>query len=121
MKTLLPLLLLLCGSALTLRAQTTIASTTTLPSVELREVSADWDFFEDLENRAVYIDFRDVNQNLREIVVLNNAREVVFREDIHALPVDSIYELNYGEFLAGVYTVELRSYTSVMRREMEVE
>ena len=121
MKTLLPLLLLLCGTVLTVQAQTTFAAKGIAPTVELREVSSDWTFYEDLENQSVYIDFRDVNQNLREIVVLNDAQEVVFREDIHALPVDSIYELNYGEFLAGVYTVELRSYTSVMRREMEVE
>ena len=84
-------------------------------------VETEWDFYSDEENEAIYIDFRDINQNLREIVVLNEDQEVVFREDVQALPVDSIYELNYAEYLAGVYTIELRSYTRVLRQDLHVE
>lgn len=119
MKFLLPLLLF----PIFLSAQTSVSTAPDLDfeMLELREVVGDWDIFTDEENKSYYIDFQDVDHNLREVVVLNDRQETVYRMNVADLPTNSIYEISYRDFPSGNYTVELRSITRVMRRDVEVE
>lgn len=119
MKFLLPILLF----PIFLSAQTSVSTTPDLnfDPIELREVSGDWEIFVDDENKSYYIDFQDVDHNLDEVVVLNTEEEIVYRMNVADLPTNSIYEISYRDFPSGVYTVELRSLTRVMRREVEVD
>lgn len=81
----------------------------------------DWGIFEDEENELLYIDFETLNVNLSDISVKDQAGEVVFKEDVFELPVNTIYELDLSSYADGVYEIELRSFTGVIRRRIEVE
>ena len=81
----------------------------------------DWSFFEDAQNHLFYIDFEKVNVNLRQIQVLNSSNEVVFSEEVIDLPVNTIYELDLHQLIAGNYTIELQSYTGAMRKHIKLQ
>ena len=83
--------------------------------------SEDWSFFKDEDNQLYYIDFETINVNLSEIVVKNEQDEVVARENVADLPVNSIYELDCSEYPKGKYTIELRSYTEILKKTISVK
>lgn len=94
-----------------------IASTSTFtPSSD-----DNWSFFHDEETSTYFIDFQTINLNLSEIVVKNKIGEIVVREDVVDLPVNSIFELDCSQFPSGTYTVELRSYTKSLSKKIDVK
>ena len=103
----------------TLFAQTS-ASTTDTPSVITISVTEDT-FFEDESNQVIYIDFETVQVNLSDLKVKNANGEIVMKEELSSLPVNTIYELDYSQFEPGDYEIELRSYTGVMTKTVAVK
>lgn len=86
------------------------------------EISKDFSFFGDEENNVVFVDFENLSVNLSEIVVLNKETgNVVLREDVADLPVNTIFEIDLAKFKKGNYEVELRSYTGVMKKSLTVK
>ena len=47
--------------------------------------------------------------------------EVVLKDKLHDLPVNTIYEIDTTDYSSGKYQIELRSYTGVIRKEIEVK
>lgn len=78
-------------------------------------------FFVDADNETYFIDFENLKVNLSELVVKDNNGAVVFKDDVFDLPVNTIYEIDYSEYTAGDYEVELRSFTGVMRKRISVK
>ncbi|MFK7932351.1 MAG: hypothetical protein AB8G22_02505 [Saprospiraceae bacterium] len=78
-------------------------------------------FFVDADNETYFIDFESLSVNLSELVVKDEAGSVVFKDDVFDLPVNTIYEIDYSEYIAGDYEVELRSFTGVMRKKISVK
>lgn len=78
-------------------------------------------FFVDTDNETYFIDFESLNVNLSELVVKDEGGAVVFKDDVFDLPVNTIYEIDYSEYSAGNYEVELRSFTGVMRKKISVK
>ena len=103
--------------------QTSVAANdTNFLNTSIENNSTDnWSFFLDEESKPYYIDFETINVNLSEIVVFDNDGEIVKREDVSDLPVNSIYELDCSTYPKGKYTVELRSYTEILKREISVK
>jgi hypothetical protein len=97
-------------------ANLTSSTTTLTPSSD-----DNWSFFHDEENHTYFIDFETINLNLSEIIVMNKVGEVVVKEDVIDLPVNSIYELDCSTFPKGEYTVELRSYTKFLSKKIAVK
>ena len=77
--------------------------------------------FKDASSKKSYIDFEAIGVNLESIRVTAPNGEVMWSDDVSTLPVDVIYELNYRDYPAGTYTLEIRSYTGKLTRELLVE
>lgn len=90
------------------------------PVLALEEEEENWSFFLDERAQTYYIDFEAIKVTLSEIIVKNDTGEVIFKDEVAGLPVDTIYELDYSRFGSGVYEVELHSYTKVLRRKITV-
>lgn len=99
------------------------AQTSSLSSVDYSHQiinSEDWSFFSDNETRVLFIDFEKIKVNLSDITVKNTTGEVVFKEDVWQLPVNTIFEIDYSSFRPGKYQIEIRSFTGMIRREFSV-
>ena len=79
-----------------------------------------WAFYADEENKVYYIDFESLSINLSDISVRSKDGEVIFREDVFELPVNTIYEIDFNQFGPGQYDIELRSFTGVIRRSVSI-
>ena len=110
-------------TSISLFSQTTAkgAAAPDVASLSVETLGADWSFYADDDNRTYYIDFEKINVNLSDIVVKNKRGEIVFKEDVLDLPVNAIYELNFDELGTGEYLVELRSFTKILRKEVEIK
>jgi hypothetical protein len=85
------------------------------------EADDDWSIYTDNDNDILYVDFAKLSFNLNDITIRNKAGEILFRDQLWDLPVDTIYELDLATFGKGAYSVELRSFTDSFTREVEVE
>lgn len=111
-------------SSLSLFSQTTAKGASAPESDYLSVVSldnADWSFYADEDNRTFYVDFEKINVNLSDVVIKNHEGEIVFKDDVMELPVNAIYELNFDEYGKGEYTVELRSFTKIIRKDISIK
>ena len=89
---------------------------------ELKEIKDEnWSLYADEENRIYYIDFEKLTFNLSDIIVKNDDGEVIFKEDVFDLPVNTIYELDYADFKSGEYQLELRSFTGIIRKTISIK
>ncbi|MCI4647602.1 hypothetical protein, partial [Phaeodactylibacter sp.] len=79
-----------------------------------------WSLYSDEENNLYYVDFATLSVNLNDIVVTRDDGEVVLREQVLDLPVDTIYEIDFNQYGEGNYTIELRSFTDVIRRKVSI-
>lgn len=97
---------------------TTPSSPVAVNQLVAKGIQADnnWSFYSDEESEFCYIDFESINVNLNEIVVKDKKGQIVFKEAVNGLPVDSIYELDCSQFPIGVYFIELHSYTGILTK-----
>jgi hypothetical protein len=90
---------------------------TTNPATDKSE----WSLFTDKENSMVYIDFEQININLNGLVVKDKEGKVVFKDDaLWQLPVNTIYEIDFSKFPKGAYSVELKSFTATLRKDIAI-
>jgi len=111
-------------TSVTLFSQTTSknvssAELTSVPALSV-DKAIEGSIFSDDENQTYFIDFEKINVNLSEIAVTNKRGEVIFKDEVYDLPVNSIYELDTSEFGSGDYVVELRTYTGVIKKDISV-
>jgi len=89
---------------------------------KLLNFSADnWSFFHDTEHNTYFIDFETVDVNLSDLKVINSNEEVVIKENLQNLPVNTIYELSLEGYPIGSYRVEIRTFTSLITKSVEVK
>ncbi len=110
------LLFSLAGGAL---AQTSAHTDDSAPLLK-ELINDDWSFFVDHENNVYYIDFELIKENLKEIIITDPTGKIVYRDELWDLPVNAIYEIDFGKIGSGHYTVELHSYTRIWRKDVEV-
>lgn len=114
------------GSLSSLAAQTASIQETILPETAtgssslLNMDTEHWSLYADEENNLYYVDFATLSVNLNDIVVTRDDGEVVLREQVLDLPVDTIYEIDFNQYGEGNYTIELRSFTDVIRRKVSI-
>ncbi|MCI5083412.1 MAG: DUF3244 domain-containing protein [Saprospiraceae bacterium] len=113
----------LCLAGTALQAQSLAAKGgEALENSNLKEIPADnWDIFADDENKIYYVDFESLNITLSDIVVKSESGSVVLKDDVFDLPVDTIYEIDLSDAKKGTYKIELRSFTSIIRKTIEVK
>ena len=107
-----------------LQAQT--ASNEFLPADNITEIEnvtiseSDWTFYMDAENKTYFIDFETISVNLNDVKVYNEKGDVVKEDKLWDLPVNTIYELDFQDFEPGEYTIELRTYTGKITKEVMI-
>jgi hypothetical protein len=119
MKCFLFLALIVFAAVSTSFAQTSVSTDNNYNLLELN--NENWSFFSDENSDVMYIDFAKLTFNLSDIVVLDENGEVLFKDDVLDLPVDSIYELDLSDYKSGKYDVELRSFTGNVTKEITVK
>ncbi|HMQ64315.1 MAG TPA: hypothetical protein PKE06_26770 [Flavilitoribacter sp.] len=90
---------------------------TDLPEIQ----QDDWTIYADETNRVYYIDFESLRVNISDVILKNAAGDVVFKEKVFDLPVNTIYELDLSKYRAGKYEIELRSFTGLIRKSVELK
>ncbi len=107
----------------TLQAQSTAnLSNNNLLDNNLIEMTDDnWSFYVDEENQLYFIDFEKITVNLSNVVVRNDQGEVIVNDDVLDLPVNTIYEIDFSQYGAGDYQIELRSFTGMIRKEVSIK
>jgi hypothetical protein len=83
--------------------------------------NGDWTFYLDRESKVYYIDFETIPVNLNDIKVTNSEGEVILTDNLWDLPVNTIYELDFGKQEPGKYEIELRTYTGAIRKDIVIE
>lgn len=112
------------SSSFALQAQT--ASNEFLPSDNITEIEnvtiseSDWTFYMDAENKTYFIDFETISVNLNDVKVYNEKGDVVKEDKLWDLPVNTIYELDFQDMEPGEYTIELRTYTGKITKEVMI-
>jgi hypothetical protein len=90
--------------------------------LELDEASTNWTFHTDQNRQVLYIDFQALGGNMSKLVVQNANKEIVMTDDqLFDLPANTIYEVDLAEFGKGNYTVELHTYNSIIREEINLQ
>ena len=85
------------------------------------ENKQDWSIFTDLENHMIYVDFEKINVNLSSVAIKDTDNKVLFKDDsLWQLPVNTIYEVDFSKYPKGVYTMELRTFTSSIKRTVTI-
>lgn len=88
---------------------------------ELPEVQDEnWALYADEENQVYYIDFESLKVNLSDIVVKDENGQVLLKDDVFELPVNTIYELDFSQYGSGRYDIELRSFTGIIRKTISI-
>ncbi len=80
----------------------------------------DLSFFYDADNQAYYIDFETISLNLTIIKVKDRTNNIIISDEVADLPVNTIYELDCSHLKNGDYTIELHSYTKVLRKKVSI-
>ena len=122
-KSLLAALIIAATSAFTpLKAQ--LLSTSTSSGTETTNLTSnkqEWSLYTDKENSMVYIDFEKININLNGLVVKDKEGKVVFKDDaLWQLPVNTIYEVDFSKYPKGAYSIELKSFTATLKKEVAI-
>ena len=81
----------------------------------------DWGFHSDQNDQLYYVDFENLKMNLSDIIVKNNIGETLLEEEVMDLPVNTIFEIDFSEFGKGIYQIELRSFTGLIHKEIEIK
>jgi len=80
-----------------------------------------WSFYIDEDSKTYFIDFENINFNLSDIIVKDSQGKILFKDDVLDLPVDTIYELDFEAYGSGEYQVELRSFTSIIKKQVQIK
>lgn len=86
------------------------------------ETLKDWSFYTDNENHVVYIDFEKIDVNLSSVTVKDADNKVAFKDDnLWQLPVNTIYEVDFSNQPKGQYTIELRTFTAILKKVVTIK
>lgn len=111
-----------CSSFTSLQAQLLSINTASQEVVKHSDGEVDWSIFTDSENRMLYVDFEKINVNLSSIMVKDQVGNVLFKDEtLWQLPVNTIYEIDFSKYPNGDYTVELKTFTKVIRKQVSIK
>jgi hypothetical protein len=82
--------------------------------------SDDWTLFTDEDNKLFYIDFETLKVNVSDVLVKNEKGDLVWKDHVFNLPVNTIYELDFSRFQAGTYEIELRTFSGAIRKKVAI-
>ena len=84
-------------------------------------IEEEWSFFYDEENKIYYIDFETISMNLTKVKVVAENGKAIISDNVADIPLNTIYELDCSKLTEGAYTVELHSYTEIIKKEVTLK
>ena len=119
------LFLFLSSISFRLTAQTSVSNHfKSLDKIEdnlLKINDGDWITYSGDDENILFIDFQKINANLKEILVRNRNKKIVFKDELWNLPVDSIYELDMSKYPKGFYQIKIKTFTSSIVKAIKVK
>lgn len=109
---------LLFSTTITLTAQTTISTSVEEDFVIVETVNESWVLFESTTDKKILIDFESIESTVSDIRVKTADDEIEFADIVDDLPQDAIYELDLSMLSEGNYTIEVRTFTEVLTKEI---
>ena len=85
------------------------------------ETEPPYHLYTDEKDKIIYIDFKSIKWNVSFVVIKDFDGKMVIKEDVTKLPVNLIYELDYSDFLAGEYSIELHSRSEILTRKLKLK
>lgn len=99
-----------------------VASTTSNPEIilltDIESNDDNWVFFQDEDEELFYIDFEALGNHAVDLKLKNKEAEVVLEESLIDVPMNTIYEINLKDLPKGTYTLEIRTYQDVIKKEV---
>ena len=80
----------------------------------------DFTFFSGEETNTYFLDFDKISSNLKEIHVMNQSGEVIFKDELWELPVDTIYELDLSKYEKGDYKILVKTFGDDFTKKVNV-
>lgn len=110
---------LLCSATFTLTAQTSIVSVQD-DVIVLDEVNESWVLFESTADKRILIDFESISSTVSDIRIKTENDDIEFSDVVDDLPQDAIYELDLSMLSEGNYTIEVRTFKEVLKKEIKI-
>lgn len=91
--------------------------------LEMTDIDADWTIHTNMEQKTVYIDFKALGGNMSKLALINKANmETIMMDDrLYDLPTNTIYEISLAKLTKGTYSLELHTYNSVIKEEINIQ
>ena len=90
-------------------------------NVQTTTTDPEWSFYSNDEARTYFIDFEKINVNLSDVIVKDEHGEILIKDNVYQLPVDTIYEVDFSPFGAGIYSIELRTFTGTIEQQINIK
>ena len=113
-------------SVVALQAQTASTTTTDSDDFEIIEITqipttSEWMFSAIDNERLQYVDFEQLQDHLTDLLIKDAAGNILYRENVSQLPTNTIYEIDFSQYEGNRFQVELRSFTGVISKGLELK
>lgn len=81
------------------------------PPTAVKVVEKDFPIFKDVDYKVMYLDFELLTSNVKSIKIIKDSKDIAYQADLKEVAVDAIYEINYSDYTAGEYHLELETYS----------
>jgi len=91
--------------------------------LELSDDNTDWTIHTDMARKTLYIDFEALGGNMSKLALINKEnQEVVIMDDrLFDLPTNTIYEISLAKLMDGAYSLELHTFNSVIKEDIQIQ
>lgn len=107
----------------TLSAQTATLQEDDLEIIEITEIptTAEWMFASVDNERLQYVDFEQLQDHLTDLLIKDASGNIIYRENVSQLPTNTIYEIDFSQYEGNRFQVELRSFSGVISKGLELK
>jgi len=114
-KPLVTIILLLVGHYIALAQAPSASDLLALNDSNTTATADTWSFLSN-SKKMYYLDFDELNTQLKEVQVKDLSGTVIFSDDVSDLPKVTLYELDLNDQAGGEYFLEVRTKNKVLRK-----
>ena len=91
--------------------------------LEMNDIDADWTVHTDMERKTLYIDFEALGGNMSKLALINkeNMETIMMDDRLYDLPSNTIYEISLAKLTKGSYSLEMHTYNSAIKEEINIQ
>jgi hypothetical protein len=77
--------------------------------------------FLDADSKTVFVDLKSLDGAASDVKVKDGSGKVILTKDLAANRTDDVVELDMSKFEAGTYMVELNTYSTTLKQEINLQ